>query len=222
MEKKQEHIEALNDIRQMMKQSNKFLSLSGLSGIFAGIYALIGAWMGVQVIGNFVDSSRGYSYRDAERSMASASQEAYNEMLMKCFAICAGVLLLSIVTALIFSGRKAKKNGHTVFDHTAIRLMINMLIPLVAGGLFCLAMLFHGGNMVLMVCPAMLIFYGLALVNGSKYTLNDIRYLGCLEILLGVISAFYLGYGILFWVIGFGVLHIVYGAYMWFKYDRKF
>jgi uncharacterized membrane protein HdeD (DUF308 family) len=67
----------------------------------------------------------------------------------------------------------------------------------------------------------MLIFYGLTLVNGSKYTLHDIRYLGILEIVLGLIAVFYLGYGIIFWSIGFGVLHILYGIYMWFKYDKQ-
>jgi hypothetical protein len=96
-----------------------------------------------------------------------------------------------------------------------------MLIPLVAGGIFCIAMLYHGGAFILLISPAMLIFYGLSLVNGSKYTLHDIRYLGCLEIVLGLIAVFNLGYGIIFWALGFGVLHIIYGALMWFKYDRN-
>jgi hypothetical protein len=209
MENNQEHLEALQDIRQMMRQSNKFLSLSGLSGIFAGVYALIGSYLGIAVIQDFVDSG-------------NYSQEAYNRMIWMCIFVCAGVLVLSLLTALLFSSRKAHKQGQKFFDHTALRLMINMLIPLVGGGMFCIALIFHGKSTVLFVCPAMLIFYGLALVNGSKYTLPDIRYLGCLEILLGIVAAFYLGYGIIFWALGFGVLHIVYGAYMWFKYDRKY
>jgi hypothetical protein len=143
-------------------------------------------------------------------------------MIWLCILVCAAVLVLALLTALLFSSRKARRQGQKFFDHTAWRLMINMLIPLVGGGLFCIALLFHGRSTVLFICPSMLIFYGLALVNGSKYTLPDIRYLGCLEILLGLIAAFNLGYGIIFWAIGFGVLHIVYGAYMWFKYDRRY
>jgi hypothetical protein len=221
MENNQQHLEALQDIRQMMKQSNRFLSLSGLSGIFAGIYALIGAYLGMNVIDSFADPASGYSYRDIDIA-GTATRHAYVQMLMMCVFICAMVLVLSILTALLFSAKKAKRNGYKLFDHTAWRLLVNMLIPLAAGGIFCIAMLFHGRAFVLLISPAMLIFYGLALVNGSKYTRPDIRYLGCLEILLGIIAAFYLGYGLIFWALGFGALHIIYGAYMWFKYDRKY
>ena len=208
MENNQQHLEALNDIRQMMQRSNKFLSLSGFSGVFAGIYALMGAYLGVEIIGKYVES-------------ADYSREAYNQMLIMCTIVCALVLALSILTALFFSARKAKKMGQKFFDHTALRLLINMMIPLIAGGFFCIGLIYQGRGMILLVCPAMLIFYGLALVNGSKYTLHDIRYLGCMQIAIGVVSTFFLGYGILFWAFGFGVLHIVYGAFMWFKYDRK-
>lgn len=212
MENNQQHLEALQDIRQMMKQSSKFLSLSGLSGIFAGIYALIGAYLGDLVISDFVQQVRSGNY----------TTTGYRQTMLMCILICAMILFLAIATALIFSSRKAKKNGQKLFDHTTLRLFINMFIPLAAGGVFCLAMLYHSSHYVVLVGPAMLIFYGLALVNGSKYTLHDIRYLGCLEILVGLISCFYLGYGLLFWAFGFGVLHIVYGSIMWYKYERKY
>lgn len=202
MENQNQQLEALNDIRQMMKQSSRFLSLSGLSGVFAGVYALIGAWLGYNVI----YGTNNYSHSP-------------DEIIRQCIVICATVLVLSLLTAFIFSKRKAKKSGQKLFDHTAWRLMFNMLIPLAAGGLFCIALLLHDQT-VMLVGPVMLIFYGLALVNGSKYTVRDIRYLGCLEVALGLISAFYSGHGLLFWAIGFGVLHIIYGSYMWFKYDR--
>ncbi len=211
MEDQQQHLEALKDIRQMMKQSNRFLSLSGLTGVFAGIYALIGAYAGYTLIKDFIADCRLNDYTEVK----------YNQMLLMCIVICALVLAMSLITALILSGRKAKKNGQKLFDHTAWQLLINMFIPLAAGGIFCIAMLFHGNGFVVLVGPAMLIFYGLALVNGSKYTLHDIRYLGCLEILLGILSSFFLNYSLLFWALGFGVLHIIYGTFMWFKYDRK-
>ena len=62
----------------------------------------------------------------------------------------------------------------------------------------------------------MLIFYGMALVNASKYTLGNVRYLGLAEIVLGLLCAALPGYGFWFWVIGFGVLHIVYGSLIYF------
>ena len=93
------------------------------------------------------------------------------------------------------------------------------MIPLFAGGLFVLGLLYH--NEWHFVAPACLIFYGLALVNASKYTLSDIRYVGIIEILLGAVNMYFAEYSLWFWAVGFGVLHIVYGLIMWWKYDRK-
>jgi hypothetical protein len=211
MEDNKQHLEALQDIRQMMKQSNRFLSLSGFSGIFAGVYALMGAYCGHLIISKYI----------SEHSSHPDQHEHYVQTIIKCSVVGALVLAASIITAFFFTKRKAQKKGYSMFDHTAIRLMINMLIPLVAGGMFCFALLYHGNGMVGLVSSVMLIFYGLALVNASKYTLHDIRYLGCMEIALGIAASFYIGHGLLFWTIGFGLLHIVYGAIMWFKYERN-
>lgn len=205
------HLEALNDIRQMMKQSNRFLSLSGLSGVFAGLYALAGAWFGDIIINNYIDAIRA----------GEEGLKAYNKMIMQCILVSALVLGLSLATALYFSAQRAKKTGQKLFDHTAWRLVVNLMVPLIAGGGFCLAMLYHTDERALMVGPATLVFYGLALVNGSKYTLHDIRYLGYLEIGLGIIACFLPGFGLVFWAIGFGLLHIIYGSIMWYKYERN-
>jgi hypothetical protein len=128
------------------------------------------------------------------------------------------VLVASIVVGLILTWRSAKKNGQTIWDATAKRMLINLMIPLVTGGFFCMILLMHG--LIGLVAPVTLIFYGLALINGSKYTLDDIRYLGICEIILGLLASIFIGYGLLFWAIGFGVLHIVYGMLMYNKYER--
>ena len=135
------------------------------------------------------------------------------------FLDAALVLIFAISFGIFFTTRKAKKKGQKIWDKLSQRLLINLLIPLVAGGIFCLALLKHG--MFSLVAPATLIFYGLALVNASKYTLTDIHYLGLIEIVLGLIALFYIGYGLEFWAIGFGVLHIVYGLMMYFKYETE-
>ena len=127
-------------------------------------------------------------------------------------------MVASIVVGLILTWRSAKKNGQTIWDATAKRMLINLMIPLVTGGFFCMILLMHG--LIGLVAPVTLIFYGLALINGSKYTLDDIRYLGICEIILGLLASIFIGYGLLFWAIGFGVLHIVYGMLMYNKYER--
>jgi len=72
-----------------------------------------------------------------------------------------------------------------------------------------------------MVTPSCLIFYGLALINGSKYTVSEVRYLGYLELVLGIVNLWATRYGLYFWAAGFGVLHILYGIVMWNKYERN-
>ena len=130
------------------------------------------------------------------------------------------VLLLAIGIGAFFSMRKAKRAGLNFWDKTTERLLMNLILPLGAGGIFCLLLVFHL-HLYYLVAPATLIFYGLALINASKYTFNDIRFLGISEIVLGLIGTYFYGYGLLIWSIGFGVLHIVYGLGMYYKYERQ-
>jgi len=209
-----QHLEAIQDIRNIMRKSTRFLSLSGLSGVFAGIYALIGAFLAQQYI-----STHRVNYRYDFMSDRNSSIFERSPFYVYMISIAVGVLFLSIVTAYYFSNRKAKRQGQTLFDHTALRALVNLCVPLMAGGVFCTALLFHGT--ICYIAPAMLLFYGMALINTSKYTYDDIRYLGICQIILGLVNAFDLGHGLIYWAIGFGVLHIAYGTSMWFKYERK-
>ncbi len=223
----QEHIDALKDIRSMMKKSTRFLSLSGLSGVFAGCYAIAGAFVAAGLLDNFsYDYGKAildrYSHADAVVSNHSEPvpgvPQPVLDIYFKLFLDAFIVLVLSIGTGFFFSYRKAKKNGETLFDATALRLFFNLIIPLAAGGIFSLILLDQGN--VALIAPVMLLFYGMALLNASKYTFDDIRYLGISEMILGIISAWYLNHGLLFWVVGFGVLHIMYGLVMWMKYEK--
>ena len=202
-----EYEKDLASIRTMMERSAKFLSLSGLSGVLAGIYALIGAsaaYYMVQYPASPFDY-RIYSIREG------------STILVLIF-IAVVVLAASISTGLWLSNKKAKKSGLSLWTPTTRRLIINISIPLVTGGIFILVMLYTGHFGL--AAPASLIFYGLALIQGSANTYDEIRYLGFSEIILGLISAIYPGYGLIFWALGFGVLHIVYGAIMYNKYDK--
>jgi len=128
------------------------------------------------------------------------------------------VLLIALSAGVFLTIRKAKSNGQKIWDSTSQRLLINLAIPLAVGAYFCGVLLNMG--FVGFIAPVTLLFYGLALLNASKYTLNDIRYLAISELLLGMAALSFIGYGLWFWSIGFGVLHIVYGMVMYFKYEK--
>ena len=216
MTDKEEQLGHLSEIRNLMEKSSRFLSLSGLSGIFAGIYALVGAYLVYSDFGILSSGSSRVSY--SEFISIDSGSDSVVQKLQSLFIIGAVVLVLSLVTGYFFTNRKAKKQKLNMWDNTAKRMVVSLFVPLIAGGVFCLMLIKHGS--VGLVAPATLIFYGLALLNASKYTFNDIKYLGVLEIILGLISAYYIGRGLLFWAIGFGVLHIVYGTVMYFKYEK--
>lgn len=206
MEETVDHLKDLKEIRNMMEKSTRFISLSGLSGIFAGMFALIGAAVAFWYLDYNSSTWEGYYFN---RPLNFYS----------FFFLDAGlVFILAFASGIFFTARNAKRKGQNVWDSTSKRLLINLLVPLFCGGFFCVALLVYG--IIGLIAPATLIFYGLALLNGSKYTLDDIRYLAYGEIVLGMISTVYTGYGLLFWAIGFGVLHIVYGTVMYFKYEK--
>lgn len=199
----EDYLKDLSEIKQLMNKSSRFISLSGLSGILAGIYALIGAAIAYYIVSN---STRGYLILDGR-------------VFIICVSILTGVAALSIITGIILTTRKAKKNNEKIWDNSSKRLLFNFLVPLVTGGLYILISLNqdrYGHTAALM-----LIFYGLALINASKYSLGDIKYLGFTEVILGLTCAMIPAYGFWFWVAGFGVMHIVYGTIMHFKYDVK-
>lgn len=197
----------LNSIRTLMERSTKFISLSGLSGVMAGIYALIGAFFAYNIV---YDGRSGLEVRD----FYVTDPVIWSPL----FLIALAVLILSVSTGLWLTFRKARKKGEKFWNAGSRRLLINLAIPLLTGGLFIMILLYRGQYSI--IAPACLIFYGLALVSASHYTFSDVRWLGFLEIFLGLLAAAMPGYGLIFWVIGFGLLHVLYGSIMHFKYDR--
>ena len=201
----QQHKEDLMHIRSMMERSSRFISLSGLSGVFAGLSALIG---GIYIY--FRLKNLGVDYLTAEN-------RSYNiDLVTEFFIVALLVLFFAISFGIYFTIRKSKKNNLPIWTSSTKNLLINLAIPLVVGGVFCLSLLIH--HLFAYIAPCTLLFYGLALVNAEKYTFSDIKYLGYLQIILRLIASFYLGKGLLFWIIGFGVLHILYGIILFKKY----
>jgi hypothetical protein len=207
MNQQQDQLATLHEIRNIMDRSSRFISLSGLSGVAAGITALLGAAV---VKWYFVTNNIVYN----EILGLTLTREA----ILFLITVAAIVFILALCSATYFTARNARKTNHRVWDSKTERLLINLFIPVAVGGIFCAILIYH--NLLYLVAPVMLIFYGCGLLNASKYTLSDIRYLGILEIILGLAASFFVGYGLLAWTLGFGVLHIVYGALVYFKYER--
>jgi hypothetical protein len=212
--------EDLASIRSMMERSSKFISLSGLSGIMAGVYALVGAALAYNIIYEPSRYTFGYVPQGGNPYLQRGIWEelVFSPAILQLICIALGVLFAALVTGYALTSRKAKKHGQALWGKTSKALLFQMAMPLLTGG-FLIIILISRGYLGI-VAPACLAFYGLALVGASAYTFTDIRYLGICEIILAIMAAAFPGYGLLFWAIGFGVLHIIYGSLMHLKYDR--
>ncbi|MEQ8524984.1 hypothetical protein [Gracilimonas sp.] len=201
MKEEQDYIKDIAEIRSMMERSSKFLSLSGWAGIMAGLYALAGAYVAYSTFG----------FNPDELLYTSPN-------LVNVIWLAIGVLVLALVTAIYFSKRKADGNGENIWNATSRRLLSSMAIPLVAGGALMLVLIAKG--LIGLIAPLMLLFYGLALVNAGRYTIPEVTLMGMVQIALGIAGAWFIGYGLVLWAVGFGAIHIVYGMYMHFRYER--
>ncbi len=208
MDEQQQSLDELQLIRRMMERSSRFISLSGFSGIAAGLSALAGAWFAHQKIYCWV---QGACTIDGLFDMGGV------KLLNDLGWIATITFLSAFISALFFTWLRSKKNNISMWGYPTIRLFWNTSIPLAAGAIFIIRLMQLGEFQL--VAPGCLVFYGLALVNASKYTLGEIRYLGYGELLLGILNLWCTGYGLYFWATGFGLLHIIYGIWMWYKYE---
>ena len=215
----QEHQQDLHHIKQMMERSSRFISLSGLSGIAAGSCALVGAYFA----NNVISSSRGNVLKNLDTNINDASRtgnlsiEAF--MGNHLFVIAIITFISAFILSFLFTYLRSKKTNTPLWGSISKRLFVNVMIPMIAGGIYLLKLIEN--ETYGFIAPGCLIFYGLALVNASKYTLGEVRYLGYCQIALGLINLWFIGFGLYFWAIGFGILHVIYGVYMWNKYERE-
>ncbi|MCB0823350.1 MAG: hypothetical protein KDC09_11680 [Bacteroidales bacterium] len=213
MEKSKE-FKDLQEIKSLMERSSRFLSLSGLSGVSAGIIALIAAAIAYYLLdfGRIKYTTNFYLLRPMEEFSYQM------DLLTNLLILAIATFVLALASAYYFSWRKAKKYNYSLWDHTTKRLLFQLFIPLIAGGVFALILIDRNDGTLL--AAVTLIFYGLALVNAGKYTLSEVQYLGISEIVLGLLAGIFTCWGLLFWAIGFGILHIIYGLVMYYRYER--
>jgi hypothetical protein len=198
MENKLDYSDDIKTIKKIMEESSRFLSLSGLSGLLAGILAVLGGIIANSAIKKI----------EISQDVSSLKFLLFSDALL--------VLLFALAGGFYFSYRNARRKGQLIWSPVSKRLLLNLFIPLIAGGFF--VMILYIGNQWSLIVPSMLIFYGLALINACKFTYNEVFYLGLAELLTGFIASFFQGFPLLFWILGFGFLHIAYGLIMYRKY----
>lgn len=202
----------LEEIRRLMDSSTRFLSLSGASGIWIGLTALMGV-AAMLIFQREILFTSGYFEK-----MQLEDTEITQHLIQLFTVVAVAIILLSLFLAVVLTVKRTGNASWVLWSTPAKRLWINLMIPLMAGGVFCMILMSH--RLTGLLVPSTLIFYGLALVNASKYTFKDLRSLGLIEISLGLVAAINIEYGLVFWVIGFGLLHIVYGWIMRNRYEK--
>jgi hypothetical protein len=208
MKKDTDYLQDIEEIRSLMEKSSKFISLSGWAGIFAGVFALMGSYIALTYL----------DFNPQSLSVDPENNPFQQKQIFSVVQLALIVFLLAISFALFFTHRRAKRKDELLWTPKAKRLVINMAVPLFTGGI--LILFFISKGFIGFVAPFSLLFYGLALFTISKFTFDEVKILGLIEILLGLISVYKVSLGLLFWAIGFGVVHIIYGIYVYFKYEK--
>ncbi len=200
-------LDSIDQIKSIMERSTTFMSLTGLSGILAGLFGLLTTILVSFELNSIVLNAQSLSLIASDRGL---------RILLAMIAI--GALSLTLLTALFLTLSKARKRGHDTWDAVARRFAAHLFIPLIAGGLFTISLAYFG--QLQFICPAMLLFFGLSLLNAAHFVQMDMFWLGIIEISLGVVVSFWHLGGLIFWGLGFGIAPLVYGSIMYYKYER--
>lgn len=205
MKKEENYLSELKEIRQMMEQSSRFLTLSGLAGVLIGLYALIGSFIMYQVLSEKAESVFSVSLGSLNRSLT-----------VQIFSI---ILVLSLITIFYLTAKRVRRSGKKFWNPGTRLMVISLVIPLLTGGI--LIIVFVTQSMLHLLPALSLVFYGLALVNAAKFTRHEIFYMGLLQISLGIFASIVPNLGLLFWAFGFGLLHVIYGTVMYIRYEHN-
>jgi hypothetical protein len=210
MDEHKKHMDDLSEIRLMMERASKFISLSGLSGVLAGIFAFLGSAIAYWYLEIFLPN--------AQDPLLFKSLGIKYDSILFLLLLAAVIFLFAFLSGVYFTTRNSRKKNLPLWDHTSKKVIVNLFIPLFTGALFIISLIFN--EFYLLIIPSSLIFYGLSLINAGHFTYSDIKYLGYIEIILGLICLVFSQWGLIMWTIGFGVMHIVYGILMFYKYEK--
>ncbi len=114
MDNNQEHLKNLSEIRSLMERSSSFMSLSGLSGVIAGIIGL-GAFI-------FAYIKLHPFYEMLDRFIVTPEKK--RDTIILFFTVAAFVLIIIFAEVIFFTSRKAKRKGFPVWDGSAGFIMV--------------------------------------------------------------------------------------------------
>jgi len=201
-----ENLKGTTEMDAVGNRSTHFFSLRGFPGILVGIYALLGAITFRQLLNNHQNLNSAVSFLPI----------SYLEYLLTSIVFL--VLVISIISVYISAFRKAKRSHKKLWGPVSRRFLIHVSLPLLAGGVICILLYEYG--LIRYISSAMLIFYGLTFFSARKYISNTTRNAGIVILLIGLVSTQFIDYGLYFWVIGFGFIHVIYGIVTYRKHDN--
>ncbi|MBK7028368.1 MAG: hypothetical protein IPH45_03800 [Bacteroidales bacterium] len=207
MEPKEDYKQTLADIRNLMDHSARFQSLSGLAGISSGLAALTGLaafylYFGYSLFEPFLF----VNYQTVPFLMLDG----------------AVILMVSLILAFILTKRNAQKHNEKLWTPIFKRVLLFWSIPMASGGILLLPYFSGSGPILFPTAISLtLVFYGLALTSASRYSLNELFWLGIINIILGLTAFFLWKYSLIFWGLGFGVMNVVFGVYVYRKHEAN-
>jgi hypothetical protein len=186
-----------------MQQNINPFSLKRYSGILIGLYGLA-----VVYLINILTSGE-------QSGIELVSQLPLLFLQIGVTVIALVFIVISLVTLWIRAKRTVRKNDQKLWSIFTRKIRWQTLISLLII-LIIIIMISNIGYFSL-TTPLSLFFYGLFLLNLSRFSSIGLRYLSLAEIILAITSYFIYDKEIIFLALGFGFLPILYGIATFIK-----
>lgn len=207
--------DTLSGIRQLMEESRKVIFLDGSAGILISIWAAAGVMAASFLISGSVLPAFFMKACTATDWESGVSLPALATVAILTFAAAFATIWLK-------TRKRAAHMGYVpALEGPVGNLLNNFFAVMMAGGLVCLTTIVNGT--VILTPGLMLVFYGIALMAISpiafKYSIT--KYLGYAQVAVGIAALCLPEYGLSFWFTGFCLLHLLWGLWFRFSFDRK-
>ena len=108
MDSHQQSLSDIQDIKRIMERSSRFISLSGLSGVAAGLLGLAASAIAYSWI---------YSYYTEYNGRGSWELNSFSHLEWKLFLLAVITMSLALLSGFYFTWRKAKKKRYCYLEY---------------------------------------------------------------------------------------------------------